>query len=119
MEAGPTGVIPGSHTSGQSPPADHLSDDGLEWQGRRVVPLVAEAGDVAVFVSDAWHRRLPSGPGDPGRFFLQCHYGRRDLAQRIRPTSAVNHLSPEAVARAGTKRERTLAGLHRPFFYDG
>jgi hypothetical protein len=119
LAAGPTGVIPGSHTSGQSPPADRLSDDGLEWEGRRAVPVVASSGDVALFVSDAWHRRLPSGPGQPGRFFLQCHYGRRDMAQRIRATSAANHLSAEAVARARTDRDRTLVGLHRPFFYDG
>jgi hypothetical protein len=66
-----------------------------------------------------WHRRLPSLPGDPGRIFLQCHYGRRDIAQRIRPTRVTNHLSEDAVARARTKRERTLIGLHRPGFYDG
>jgi hypothetical protein len=114
IEAGPTGVIPGSHTSGQSPPREP-NDTRLEG----VVPIVANAGDVALFVSDVWHRRLPSGPGDPGRMFLQCHYGRRDLAQRIRPTSAANQLSPDAIARAGTERDRTLIGLHRPFFYDG
>jgi hypothetical protein len=51
--------------------------------------------------------------------FVQCHYGRRDLAQRIRTTQAVNHLSPEAVARATTPRARRLAGLHPPGFYDG
>jgi hypothetical protein len=31
----------------------------------------------------------------------------------------VNHLSPEAVQRATTPRERTLIGLHAPYFYDG
>src|SRR5207302_1432023 len=71
-------------------------------------PAVAAARYVALFVSDVRHRRLASGPHGPGRFFLQCHYGRRDLTQRLRPTSAANHLSPEAVARAQTKRERTL-----------
>jgi len=96
-----------------------MSDDDLDWEGRAVTPVIAAAGDVALFVSDAWHRRLPSQPHGPGRFFLQCHYGRRDLAQRVRPTSVANHLSPEAVARAQTKREHTLIGLHRPFFYDG
>ena len=34
--------------------------------------------------------------------FIQCHYGRRDLAQRLRPTAEVNHLSEEAGARAKT-----------------
>jgi len=119
IEAGPTGLIPGSHTSGQSPPMDKAGDDDLEWDGRGVIPVVAKAGDVALFVSDVWHRRLPPGPGDPGRMFIQCHYGRRDLAQRIRPTSSVNHLSPEASARAGSPRERTLVGLHPLGFYDG
>ncbi len=119
MDAGPTGVIPGSHTSGQAPPYKRAADDDLEWEGRGAVPIVAEAGDVALFASDVWHRRLPTGPGDPGRMFVQCHYGRRDLAQRIRPTSEVNQLSAEAVARAQTPRGRTLVGLHPLGFYDG
>lgn len=119
IEAGPTGVIPGSHTSGQAPPLKHLNDENLQWEGRGAVPIVTEAGDVALFVSDIWHRRLPPRSGDPGRMFIQCHYGRRDLAQRIRPSSVANQLSDEAVARAGTKREKTLLGLHPLGFYDG
>jgi hypothetical protein len=119
LDAGPTGVIPGSHMSGQAPPWERLADDDLEWDGRGTVPIVARAGDVALFVSDVWHRRLPVGPGDPGRMFVQCHYGRRDLAQRIRPTSEVNHLSVDALARERTARERTLVGLHPLGFYDG
>ena len=119
IEAGPTGVIPGSHTSGQAPPLHRAGDDNLECNGRGVVSLLAEAGDVALFVSDIWHRRMAPGPGDPGRMFIQCHYGRRDIAQRIRPTSLVNHLSDEALAGARTPRQKTLAGLHPLGFYDG
>jgi len=119
LAAGPTGVIPGSHTSGQAPPLDRMNDAGLEWNGTGVVPLTAAAGDVLLFVSDVWHRRLPPTDDDPGRYFVQCHYGRRDLAQRIRRTSDVNHVAPEADARAESKRDRTLLGLHDPFFYDG
>ena len=119
IEAGPTGLIPRSHTSGQAPPIDRLADDKLEWNGQGIVPIIARAGDVALFVSDIWHRRMPPGPGDPGRMFVQCHYGRRDIAQRIRPTSSVNHLSAEALARAGTPREKTLVGYHPLGFYDG
>jgi hypothetical protein len=118
-EAGATGVIPGSHKSGQPPPYDRADDPDLTWEGQQAVALEARAGDVALFVSDVWHRRLPSGPGDPGRYFLQCHYGRRDLAQRLRPTSQANQLSAEASARAQTARQRTLIGLHEPLFYDG
>ena len=65
LEAGPTAVIPRSHTSGQPPPFDQLADGDLEWNGRQAIPLVAEAGDVALFVSDIWHSRLPpAGEGD-------------------------------------------------------
>ena len=60
----------------------------------------------------------PATADGRGRYFLQVHYGRRDIAQRIRTTDQVNHLSPEAIERAKTERERTLAGLHDPFFYD-
>ena len=119
LESGPTGVIPKNHTSGQAPPRDRSTDDTLTWNGTGPVPIVAKAGDVSLFVSDVWHRRLPSGEGDPGRFFLQVHYGRRDLAQRIRTTDRANHLSPDAMARATTSRERTLIGLHAAGFYDG
>ena len=120
--AGPTGVIPRSHTSGQHPPFARMDDPDveLEWDGRRAVPLIADAGDVLLFVSDIWHRRLPTtAAADPGRYFVQCHYGRRDLAQRLRPTAVANQLSPEAIERATSKRDRTLIGLHNPFFYDG
>jgi len=119
MEAGPTGVLAGSHTSGQAPPRDRLADDDLTWDGREAVPLTGAAGDVALFVSDVWHRRLPSCPGDPGRYFQQVHYGRRDLAQRLRTTADANQLDEAAIERATTRRERTLIGLHDPFFYDG
>jgi len=67
-----------------------------------IEPLLGAAGDLVLFVSDVWHRRMPTGPDDTGRFFLQVQYGRRDIAQRLRPTAQVNHLSPEAIARAGT-----------------
>jgi hypothetical protein len=58
-------------------------------------------------------------PGDPGRMLVRCYHGRRGLAQRFRPTSTVNHLSYDALARAITTRQKTLAGLHPSGFYDG
>ena len=119
IECGPTAVIPGSHKCGQPPPADRRSDETLTCLGRGALPLVAAAGDVALFVSDVWHRRLPAGEGDTGRFFLQVHYGRRDIAQRIKPTSVVNHLDETAKARIDSKREQRLFGIHPRGFYDG
>jgi len=118
-EAGPTAVIPGSHRSGRMPPRD-ADEQGmaLSYEGRAAVTLPAKAGDAIAFVSDIWHRGTPAEP-EFGRFFLQCHYARRDIAQRIHTTDQVNHIAPEAAARAETERERRLIGLHPMFFYDG
>jgi hypothetical protein len=94
-------------------------DADLAYEGRGAVLLEARAGDVALFVSDAWHRGTPALPGGSGRLFLQAHYARRDIAQRLRTTRDANQLSPDAIARAATPRARRLIGLHAPFFYDG
>ena len=114
---GPTAVVPGSHRSGRLAPFDRMNDVDLSYDGRPPVVLDGEAGDVSLFVSDSWHRGLPARGGQ-GRYFLQVHYARRDIAQRIRTTDVVNQLSPEAIARADTDRARELVGLHGPFFYD-
>ena len=117
--SGPTAVLRGSHRSGQSPPLERIKDADLTWNDEPPVVLNAKAGDILLFASDVWHRRMPTAADDPGRFFLQIHYGRRDLAQRIRPTEEINHLSKEATERAKSERERTVIGLHHPLFYDG
>ena len=64
--------------------------------------LTGAAGDVSLFVSDCWHAGRPAGPGGRGRYFLQAHYGRRDIAQRLRTTDVANQLSDDAIARADT-----------------
>ena len=115
---GPTEVVPGSHRSGRLAPFDRMGTDDLSYDGRPPVPFEVAAGDVALFVSDAWHRGAPSGPGARGRYFLQVHYARRDIAQRVRLAADVNHVSEAAAARATSDRDRSLIGLHPPFFYD-
>lgn len=119
LEDGPTSFVPGSHTSGHLPPRDRVWDLGLSYLGRESVPHLARSGDVGFFVSDVWHRRLPPAPEGRGRYFLQTNYGRREIAQRVRPTRLVNHVAPEAAARADTPRKRTLIGLHPEVYYDG
>jgi len=117
LESGPTGFVPRSHTSGRLPP-DPDSNGMITYEGVEPEAPLGRAGDVVFFVSDIWHRRMPTGPRDEGRFFLQVQYGRRDIAQRLRPTAVVNHLSDEAVARARTDRQKTVVGLHPLGFYD-
>ena len=94
-------------------------DDDLSYGENHVDLLLGKAGDVGMFVSDVWHRRMPATEDDRGRFFLQVHYGRRDIAQRIRPTAEVNHLSEAARGRAVGTRQKTIVGLHQSHFYDG
>jgi hypothetical protein len=115
---GPTAVVPGSHRSGRLAPFDQMLDDDLTYDGRPPAVIEARAGDVALFVSDAWHRGLPAQEGGRGRYFLQAHYARRDIAQRVRITAEANQCSAEAIARATTTRERELIGMHGSFFYD-
>ena len=118
MADGPTAVVPGSHRSGRLAPLSQITDPDLTYEGRPPELLEGAAGDVALFVSDIWHRGTPADGGS-GRLFLQVHYGRRDIAQRIRTTDVANQLSPGAIERAMTPRQRELVGLHEPYFYDG
>ena len=119
LEDGPTWVIPGSHFSGRVPPYKRPFDMELSDNGEAPVPLTAKAGDALLFVSDVWHRRGPSGDSDQGRLFLQAHYARRDIAQRLHTTAHAHQLSDETVAWADEDRKRALVGLHPPMFYDG
>jgi len=116
---GPTAVVPGSHRSGLVAPFERSNEENISYDGRPTAVLEVAAGDVALFCSDAWHRGLRARPGGRGRYFVQVHYGRRDIAQRLRTTADANQLSPEAIARATSERARTVVGLHDPFFYDG
>lgn len=59
-EAGPTAVLPGSHRSGQAPPGRERQKPDLTWEGNSILSLVGQAGDVILFVSDVWHRRMPT-----------------------------------------------------------
>ncbi|MFT6301371.1 MAG: hypothetical protein ACI9XK_003921 [Granulosicoccus sp.] len=117
LESGPTGFIPRSHTSGQLPP-DQDIDGLISYHGAGPSVPLGNAGDAVFFVSDIWHRRMPTSSDDKGRFFLQVQYGRRDIAQRLQTTDIVNHLSDEAIERAVSEREKTVVGLHPPGFYD-
>jgi len=119
LQDGPTAAISGSHTSGRIPPREQRWDLDLEFPGGQREVHVARKGDIGFFVSDVWHRRLPPTRASRGRLFLQSNYGRREIAQRIRPTEVVNHATPEAIARATNHRELQLIGVHPQSFYDG
>jgi ectoine hydroxylase-related dioxygenase (phytanoyl-CoA dioxygenase family) len=119
LEDGPTAVVPGSHRSGRLAPFDRMTDPDLTYDGRPPVLIEAAAGDVALFVSDVWHRGTPAAPNGRGRYFMQAHYGRRDIAQRLVPPPKATQVTAAAKRRARTERERTVVGIHEPFFYDG
>lgn len=115
---GPTAVLPGSHRSGRLPPHERMWDVDLDYRGAQAQIHIANAGDVTFFVSESWHRRMPPSPRGKGRFFLQSAFGRREIAQRIRPTSSLNIVSAEARARAKSPRELEVLGIHPQHFYD-
>ena len=117
---GPTAVVPGSHRIGRLAPFDrherrrpHLRRPAAGAARRRRRATSRCSCPTSGIAARRRERRRRAG------CFLQAHYGRRDIAQRIRTTADVNHLSPEAIERAKTPRERDLVGLHDPFFYDG
>lgn len=93
-----------------------------------IEPLLGD--DCHVIANTAW-RNPPEFAGGPWHCDAGPHVPRPKgvewddripypvFAQRIRPTDAANQLSPEAIERAVTRRERDLVGLHEPYFYDG
>ncbi len=119
LDDGPTAVLPGSHRSGRLPPCERTWDLNLEYEGRGAEVHVASPGDVTLFVSDTWHRRMPQSEHTTGREFVQCAYARREIAQRILPTDRCCAANEQARERAKTLRDRQLIGLHAPCFYDG
>lgn len=119
IESGPTAVVPGSHKSGRPPPQDQRDDTELKFNGEGAQTFAADTGDVLFFVSDVWHRRMPPGRVHGGRFFLQVHYARRDIAQRVKTTQERNHINDEAMDRIESVRDRQLFGMHAQGFYDG
>lgn len=118
LDDGPTAVLPGSHKSGRLPPHERRWDLDLDWHGRRAEVHVARAGDVTFFVSESWHRRMPTTNKCQGRRFLQTAFGRREIAQRVLLTDHHHCVSQAALARATTERQRQLLGIHPPGFYD-
>lgn len=118
LEDGPTACIPGSHRSGQVPPFEQRWDLDLKCDGKAAVLHAVQAGDVDLRVSDVWHRRWPPAATARGRFFLQVNYARRDIAQRVLPTSELHCVAPAAQARIRNDRERRLLGLHPQGYFD-
>ncbi len=118
LDDGPTAAIPGSHRSGRLPPHEQMWDLDLSYRRQRGETHLANAGDVTYFVSDVWHRRMPTTDACKGRFFLQTAYGRREIAQRVLTGEEHNVANEAARARAVTERQRQLVGIHPPSFYD-
>lgn len=119
LEDGPTAILPGSHRSGRLPPPERMWDVDLTYEGQRGDIHLANAGDVTLFVSETWRRRMPTTPTCKGRFFVQSAYGRREVAQRLIPTERMGMVSAAARARAQSERELEVLGIHPQVFYDG
>jgi ectoine hydroxylase-related dioxygenase (phytanoyl-CoA dioxygenase family) len=105
----PTWVLPGSHRSGRLP-----GKDEREWRGRRLEPVLCQAGDVLFFRSEVWHSGSSNVTADRTRYLLQVHYSHRDIAQKFSPFPF--QLNPEILAVAN-ERQLRLLGRHRESAY--
>ena len=116
---GPTAVVPGSHRSGRLAPFDQMGDEDLTYDGRPPVLFEVEAGDVALFVSDVWHRGLPARAGwsrsllPAGALRPARHRAAHPHDRRGEPGVA----GSVDARRRPTGSARSI-GLHDPFFYD-
>ena len=105
MELGPTQFVPGSHRSGQD-----ARQDILEYEGRGVESVIAQAGDCLLHNGQVWHRGATNMTTDRYRVVQQVTYGRRFIAQRFYPF--VNYHMPEDLLARSNPRRRRLLGVH-------
>jgi ectoine hydroxylase-related dioxygenase (phytanoyl-CoA dioxygenase family) len=106
----PTMVVPGSHRSGRSP-----SDGEERWRGQASVPILAQAGDIALFRSDLWHSGSANRTSDRTRRVIDTSYGRRVMAQKFYPYLNFRH--DESLLAEANPRQRRLLGEHQVSSY--
>lgn len=102
----PTYVIPGSHRSGRA--LSWGKDKDPEWHGRKLEPVLCQAGDVLFFRSEIWHTGSEN-TSDKIRYLLQVHYSHRTIAQRFSPWPFV--FNPDFLEIAN-ERQLRLLGKH-------
>jgi len=92
---GPTRAVPGSHLSGQLPPASHPDE----------TVILGRAGDVIMMNSHCWHGGTANHTDHPRRslhgFFVRGDQPQQQYQQRL--------LSPETIARLNPELRRILA----------
>ena len=101
----PTHVVCGSHRSGRAPRADERT-----WRGNVLTPILAKAGDVALFRSDLWHSGGEHRDASRTRYVIETAYGRRMVAQKFYPYLDFR-LEP-TIAAAASARQLRLLGRH-------
>lgn len=106
----PTHVVRGSHRAGRAPAADERV-----WRGNRLQPILARAGDVALFRSDLWHSGGSHTGASGVRYDIETAYGRRMVAQKF-PPHVDFRLDAQVVAAANPRQFRLL-GRHAPSNY--
>jgi hypothetical protein len=119
LEAGPTAVIPRSHTSGRPPPFDRLADGDLEWKAAVQYPSSPKR---AMLRSSS----PTSGTRDcrPAATILDgCSSNAITGVVTLRSASDQPRRCTISARmrwrRARTPRQQTLVGHHPPGFYDG
>lgn len=106
----PTHVVRGSHRAGRAPAGDERA-----WRGNRLEPILARAGDVALFRSDLWHSGGAHTGASGVRYVIETAYGRRMVAQKF-PPYVDFRLDPRVSALANPRQLRLL-GRHEASNY--
>lgn len=109
----PTYVIPGSHKSGR--PLDGNKEPDPEWEGRKLEPVLCNAGDVLFFRSEVWHSGSENKSNET-RYLLQVHYSHRFICQQFSPFMEWQ-FNKEVLAAANPTQLR-LMGDHQRGAYD-
>lgn len=112
LDLAPTYVIPGSHKSGKKLNGEHVDP---VYKGKKLQPVLCDAGDVLLFRSEIWHTGSKN-TSNKDRYLIQTHYSRREIAQQFSPYMKFQ-FSPHIIEVANP-RQRRLLGEHSPSAYD-
>lgn len=104
IEHGPTEVVPGSHRSGQQPPAEEAN---RVFDGKGATPILCKAGDIYLFNHQLWHRGAPN-QSDRVRYLMQNQYCRAWGPYRFNSIDGIKRLPADQLANASPRLKKLL-----------
>ena len=109
-EGGGTGLMPGTHRSGEKPPEWMNDPDRRPYEIPGMLRLAAPAGSCMVNYTTLWHTRTPNNSDRPRRIIWQVF---KRAHQPLTSNEALR-LSQEYIERQTDPHRRVLVGLDPP-----